>query len=228
MTENKAVLELQNAFIFQGQNLILQDVDLQVSKGELVYLVGKTGSGKSSLLKTLYADVPLREGKGNIAAFDLTKLKRKEIPYLRRKLGIVFQDFNLLSDRNVFQNLQFILESIGWNKKDQIEHRINDVLKLVGLGNKGFKMIHELSGGEQQRIVIARAILNNPEVILADEPTGNLDPDVTDNIMQLLADIVAQGTAMLIATHDYRIIKKFPGKIYRCEEGRVEEVRYVA
>ena len=228
MTENKAVLELQNAFIFQGQNLILQDVDLQVSKGELVYLVGKTGSGKSSLLKTLYADVPLREGKGNIAAFDLTKLKRKEIPYLRRKLGIVFQDFNLLSDRNVFQNLQFILESIGWNKKDQIEHRINDVLKLVGLGNKGFKMIHELSGGEQQRIVIARAILNNPEVILADEPTGNLDPDVTDNIMQLLADIVAQGTAMLIATHDYRIIKKFPGKIYRCEDGRVEEGRDVA
>lgn len=228
MTENKPVLELQNAFIFQGQNLILQNVDLQVSKGELVYLVGKTGSGKSSLLKTLYADVPLREGKGNIAEFDLTKLKRKEIPYLRRKLGIVFQDFNLLSDRNVFQNLRFILESIGWNKKEQIENRINDVLKLVGLGNKGFKMIHELSGGEQQRIVIARAILNNPEVILADEPTGNLDPDVTDNIMQLLVDIVSQGTGMLIATHDYRIIKKFPGKIYRCEEGRVEEVRYVA
>jgi len=228
MTENKPVLELQNAFIFQGQNLILQNVDLQVSKGELVYMVGKTGSGKSSLLKTLYADVPLREGKGHIAEFDLTKLKRKEIPYLRRKLGIVFQDFNLLSDRNVFQNLRFILESIGWNKKEQIEDRINDVLKLVGLGNKGFKMIHELSGGEQQRIVIARAILNNPQVILADEPTGNLDPDVTDNIMQLLVDIVAQGTGMLIATHDYRIIKKFPGKIYRCEEGSVEEVRYVA
>jgi cell division transport system ATP-binding protein len=228
MTENKPVLELQNAFIFQGQNLILQNVDLKVSKGELVYMVGKTGSGKSSLLKTLYADVPLREGKGNIAEFDLTKLKRKEIPYLRRKLGIVFQDFNLLSDRNVFQNLRFVLESIGWNKKDIIEDRINDVLRLVGLGNKGFKMPHELSGGEQQRLVIARAILNNPEVILADEPTGNLDPDVTDNIMQLLVDIVSQGTSMLIATHDYRIIKKFPGKIYRCEEGRVEEVRYVA
>jgi len=228
MTENKPVLELQNAFIFQGQNLILQNVDLKVSKGELVYMVGKTGSGKSSLLKTLYADVPLREGKGNIAEFDLTKLKRKEIPFLRRKLGIVFQDFNLLSDRNVFQNLRFVLESIGWNKKDIIEDRINDVLRLVGLGNKGFKMPHELSGGEQQRLVIARAILNNPEVILADEPTGNLDPDVTDNIMQLLVDIVSQGTSMLIATHDYRIIKKFPGKIYRCEEGRVEEVRYVA
>lgn len=228
MSDDKPVLELHNAFIFQGQNLILQDVELEVAPGELVYLVGKTGSGKSSLLKTLYADVPLREGKGTIAGFDLTQLRRKQVPFLRRKLGIVFQDFNLLSDRTVYQNLQFILASIGWNKKDSIEDRINDVLKRVGLGNKGFKMIHELSGGEQQRLVIARAILNNPEIILADEPTGNLDPDVTDNIMQLLHDICKQGTGMLIATHDYRIIKKFPGKIYRCEEGRVEEVRYVA
>jgi len=228
MSEPKPVIELSNAFIFQGQNLILQGVDLEVKSGELVYMVGKTGSGKSSLLKTLYADVPLKEGKGEVVGYNLNTIKRKEIPFFRRKLGIVFQDFNLLNDRNVNQNLWFILQSIGWKNKLDIETRINEVLKLVGLENKGFKMMYELSGGEQQRLVIARAILNKPEVILADEPTGNLDPEVTDNIMDLLFNICKQGTAVLIATHDYRIIKKFPGKIYRTEEGRIEEVRFVA
>jgi len=228
MSESKPIIELSNAFIFQGQNLILQGVDLEVKSGELVYMVGKTGSGKSSLLKTLYADVPLKEGKGEVVCYNLNTIKRKEIPFFRRKLGIVFQDFNLLSDRNVNQNLWFILQSIGWKNKLDIETRINEVLKLVGLENKGFKMMYELSGGEQQRLVIARAILNKPEVILADEPTGNLDPEVTDNIMELLYNICKQGTAVLIATHDYRIIKKFPGKIYRTEEGRIEEVRFVA
>ena len=193
----------------------------------MVYLVGKTGSGKSSLLKTLYSELPLKEGKGEVAGYDLKKVKRKDIPYFRRKLGIVFQDFNLLSDRNVYQNLYFVLKSTGWTKKTEIESRINEVLNLVGMGSKGFKMVYELSGGEQQRLVIARAILNKPEVILADEPTGNLDPTVTDDIMLLLKNICDKGTAILIATHDYRIINKFPGKIYRCEEGNVEEVRFV-
>ncbi|MCB9251219.1 MAG: ATP-binding cassette domain-containing protein [Flavobacteriales bacterium] len=226
MSETKSVLRLNDAVVFQGETLVLQNVNIQVNAGELVYLVGKTGSGKSSLLKTLYADLPLKEGSGIIADFDLTKLKRKQIAFLRRKLGIVFQDFNLLSDRNVYQNLWFILESIGWKKNNEMDHRIKDVLKLVSLQGKEHKMIHELSGGEQQRLVIARAILNKPEVILADEPTGNLDPDVTDNIMELLYEICRQGTGMLIATHDYRIIKKFPGKIYRCDENKIEEVRY--
>lgn len=227
MFDAKPVIEFDNANIFQGSNLVLQNVDLKVSSGELVYLVGKTGSGKSSLLKTLYADLPLKEGKSEVAGYDLKTLKRKNVPLFRRKLGIVFQDFNLLSDRNVYQNLYFVLESTGWTKKTEIDTRINEVLTLVGMGSKGFKMVYELSGGEQQRLVIARAILNKPEVILADEPTGNLDPTVTDDIMLLLKNICDKGTAILIATHDYRIINKFPGKIYRCEEGNVEEVRFV-
>lgn len=227
MSEIKPVIELNEAFIFQGQNLILQGVDITVNKGEMVYLVGKTGSGKSSLLKTLYADLPLREGVGEVAGYDLKKISRGVLPYFRRKLGIVFQDFNLLSDRNVYQNLWFILESTGWKNKVDMDERIQEVLKLVRLDHKGFKMMYELSGGEQQRLVIARAILNKPQVIIADEPTGNLDPEVTDNIMELLNAICNDGTAMFVATHDYRIIKKFPGKIYRCEEGRVDEVRFV-
>ncbi len=228
MFDRVPIIELKNVFIFQGQNLILQNVDLEVSSGELVYLVGKTGSGKSSLLKTLYADLPLKEGSGKVTGVDLSKLKRNDIPLFRRKLGIVFQDFNLLSDRNVFQNLYFVLESTGWKSKIDIEARVNEVLKLVNLGSKGFKMVYELSGGEQQRLVIARAILNKPDVIIADEPTGNLDPEVTDDIMLLLQGICDKGTAVLIATHDYRIINKFPGKIYRCEDARIEEVRFVS
>lgn len=227
MFDSQAIIELQNAFIYQGKNLILQNVEISVSKGELVYLVGKTGSGKSSLLKTLYCDVPLTNGSGKVVGYDLKNIKRKEIAYFRRKLGIVFQDFNLLSDRNVYHNLWFVLESTGWKNSIQMDSRINEVLNLVGLGSKGFKMVYELSGGEQQRLVIARAILNKPEVILADEPTGNLDPEVTDDIMHLLRNICDLGTAVLIATHDYRIINKFPGKIFRCENGIVEEVRYV-
>ena len=227
MFDSQAIIELQNAFIYQGKNLILQNVEISVSKGELVYLVGKTGSGKSSLLKTLYCDIPLTNGSGKVSGYDLKKIKRNEIAYFRRKLGIVFQDFNLLSDRNVYHNLWFVLESTGWKNSIQMDSRINEVLNLVGLGSKGFKMIYELSGGEQQRLVIARAILNKPEVILADEPTGNLDPEVTDDIMNLLRNICDLGTAVLIATHDYRIINKFPGKIFRCENGIVEEVRYV-
>ncbi len=227
MFDAKPVIVFDNANIFQGSNLVLQNVDLKVSSGELVYLVGKTGSGKSSLLKTLYADLALKEGKSEVAGYDLKTLKRKNVPLFRRKLGIVFQDFNLLSDRNVYQNLYFVLESTGWTIKTEIESRIKEVLTRVGMGSKGFKMVYELSGGEQQRLVIARAILNKPEVILADEPTGNLDPTVTDDIMLLLKNICDKGTAILIATHDYRIINKFPGKIYRCEEGNVEEVRFV-
>ena len=227
MFDAKPVIVFDNANIFQGSNLVLQNVDLKVSSGELVYLVGKTGSGKSSLLKTLYADLALKEGKSEVSGYDLKTLKRKNVPLFRRKLGIVFQDFNLLSDRNVYQNLYFVLESTGWTIKTEIESRIKEVLTRVGMGSKGFKMVYELSGGEQQRLVIARAILNKPEVILADEPTGNLDPTVTDDIMLLLKNICDKGTAILIATHDYRIINKFPGKIYRCEEGNVEEVRFV-
>ena len=227
MFDSQPIIELHNAFIYQGKNLILQNVELSVSKGELVYLVGKTGSGKSSLLKTLYSDIFLNQGTGKVVGYDLKTIKRKEIAYFRRKLGIVFQDFNLLSDRNVYHNLWFVLESTGWKNRTEMDARINEVLNLVGLGSKGFKMIYELSGGEQQRLVIARAILNKPEVILADEPTGNLDPEVTDDIMNLLRNICDLGTAVLIATHDYRIINKFPGKIFRCEGGFVEEVRYV-
>lgn len=226
MFDSQPIIELQNANIFQGKNLILQNVELSVSKGELVYLVGKTGSGKSSLLKTLYCDIPLLNGNGKVAGYKLKNLKIKDIAYFRRKLGIVFQDFNLLSDRNVYNNLWFVLESTGWKNRSEMDARINEVLNLVGLGSKGFKMIFELSGGEQQRLVIARAILNKPEVILADEPTGNLDPEVTDDIMNLLRNICDLGTAVLIATHDYRIINKFPGKIFRCEGGVVEEVRF--
>lgn len=218
------VIELSKAFIFQQKkSLVLHDVDLSIKKGEFCYLIGKTGSGKSSLLKTLYGELPLENGTGFIAGYDLRKIHRKEIPYLRRKLGIVFQDFQLLTDRNVTDNLMFVLKATGWKNKDQCLQRIHDVLHKVGLATKDYKMPNELSGGEQQRVVIARALLNDPEILLADEPTGNLDPDVTDDIMQLLKSISNNGRAVLMATHDYRIINKFPGTIYKCEGGRVEK-----
>ncbi|MFN7311867.1 MAG: cell division ATP-binding protein FtsE [Bacteroidota bacterium] len=217
------VIELKDVQVFQKNNLILSDVDVVINKGEFVYLIGQTGSGKSSLLKTLYGELMLEKGDGKIAGFNLATLKPKDIPFLRRKLGIVFQDFQLLTDRNVFQNLLFVLKATGWKNETDIKKRIHEVLELVGLQTKDFKMPHELSGGEQQRVVIARALLNNPEIILADEPTGNLDPKVSDDIMNLLFSISKQGTAILMATHDYRIIQKFPGKILRCAQGIVQE-----
>lgn len=219
----ETVIELVDVQIFQHHNLILSDVDVKIGKGEFVYLIGQTGSGKSSLLKTLYGELHLEKGIGNIAGFDLTKLKDKDIPFLRRKLGIVFQDFQLLTDRTVYQNLLFVLKATGWNDETKIKNRITQVLELVGLQTKDFKMPHELSGGEQQRVVIARALLNEPEIMLADEPTGNLDPKVSDDIMTLLHNIAKQGTAILMATHDYRIIQKYPGRILQCAKGEVKE-----
>jgi cell division transport system ATP-binding protein len=216
------IIQLKNVSVFQGNSQILGNVDLNINNGEFVYLIGKTGFGKSSLLKTLYGDLPLTQGEGNVAGFDLKKLTWKTLPNLRRKLGIVFQDFQLLSDRNVNDNLIFALKSTGWTDKAKIQNRIDDVLNLVGLKTKGFKMSFELSGGEQQRVVIARALLNSPELILADEPTGNLDPETSDEIITLLQQIAKESnTAMLIATHDYLMMKKFPSRTIRCEGGKV-------
>lgn len=220
----ETVIELTDVQIFQRHNLILSDVDIKINEGEFFYLIGQTGSGKSSLLKTLYGELKLEKGSGSIAGFDLTKLQQKEVPFLRRKLGIVFQDFQLLTDRTVYQNLSFVLKATGWKDEAQIKSRITQVLELVGLQTKDFKMPHELSGGEQQRVVIARALLNEPEIILADEPTGNLDPKVSDDIMSLMHNIAKQGTAILMATHDYRIIQKYPGRILKCAQGLVHEV----
>lgn len=221
--EQVPVIELLDAQVFQGHNLILSDVDITIHKGEFVYLIGETGSGKSSLLKTLYGELQLDKGNGTIANFNLRELKNSEIPFLRRKLGIVFQDFQLLTDRTVYKNLEFVLKATGWKDELEIQKRIAEVLELVNLSTKDFKMPHELSGGEQQRVVIARALLNKPEIILADEPTGNLDPKVSDDIMNLLIQISQSGTAILMATHDYRIIQKFPGKILKCANGMVGE-----
>lgn len=226
----ETVIDLTDVQIFQKHNLILSDVDVKIKQGEFVYLIGQTGSGKSSLLKTLYGELKLDvgHGHGSIAGFDLTKLRQKDVPFLRRKLGIVFQDFQLLTDRTVYQNLHFVLKATGWKNENEIKTRINQVLELVGLHTKDFKMPHELSGGEQQRVVIARALLNEPEIILADEPTGNLDPKVSDDIMSLLHNIAKQGTSILMATHDYRIIQKYPGKILRCAQGSVSEAASVS
>lgn len=218
------VVELRKAAIFQKDQLILSNVNLKVCKGDLVYLVGKVGSGKSSILKTLYAELPLKVGDGTIAGFDLKTIKRKNLPYLRRKLGIVFQDFQILSDRNVFENLQFVLKSTGWTKSKEITQRINEVLEKVHMESKILKMPHQLSGGEQQRVVIARALLNDPEIILADEPTGNLDPTTSEEILKLLIEISHTGRAIIIATHDYPLIKKFPSIIYKCEDTALFEV----
>ncbi len=216
------ILELRNASVYQGESLILQDVNITVNRGEFVYLVGKTGTGKSSLLKTLYGDLVLREGEGNVVGYDLQSLDWKKVPYLRRNLGVVFQDFQLLTDRNVNGNLKFVLKATGWKDEKLMDEKIADVLDKVGLKTKGFKMPFELSGGEQQRVDIARALLNSPRLILADEPTGNLDPETSDEIMQLLFHISRDyGTAIVMATHDYPVITKFPARTIKTERGKV-------
>jgi cell division transport system ATP-binding protein len=220
----ESVVNITNANIFQhNDNLVLHELNLKVEKGEFVYLIGKTGSGKSSLLKTLYGDLPFVEGEATVAGFDLSGISRKEVSSLRRKLGIVFQDFQLLYDRSVSDNLDFVLRSTGWKSSTDRQSRISDVLRQVGLATKEHKMPHELSGGEQQRVVIARALLNNPELLIADEPTGNLDPEVADDIMGVLKDINNTGTAVIMATHDYRLINKFYGKVYRCDGGKITQ-----
>ena len=219
---SQAIVELKNVNIYQGSNLILSDVNISVDKGEFVYMVGKTGTGKSSLLKTLYGDLDLQEGEGWVVGYELKGLDWKKVPFLRRNLGVVFQDFQLLTDRNVNDNLKFVLKATGWKDEKLMDEKINDVLDKVGLRTKGFKMPFELSGGEQQRVDIARAMLNSPKLILADEPTGNLDPETSDEIMQLLFHICKDyGTAIIMATHDYRVISKFPSRTIKTERGKV-------
>lgn len=218
----ETIVSIRHANIYQGNNMVLQDVNLNVNRGEFVYLVGKTGTGKSSLLKTMYGELQLKEGEGTVVGYDLKKLTWKTVPYLRRNLGVVFQDFQLLTDRNVNDNLKFVLRAIGWKDDKLMNEKISDVLDKVGLKSKGFKMPYEMSGGEQQRVDIARALLNSPKLILADEPTGNLDPETSDEIMQLMIHIARDyGTAVIMATHDYMVIRKYPARMVRTEMGKV-------
>src|SRR6476619_4600576 len=219
---SQSIIELKNVNIYQGVNVILQDVNISIDKAEFVYLVGKTGTGKSSLLKTMYGDLELQEGQGWVAGHNLRELTWKSVPFLRRNLGVVFQDFQLLTDRNVNENLKFVLKATGWKDEKLMDEKIADVLDKVNLKTKGFKMPFELSGGEQQRIDVARALLNSPKLILADEPTGNLDPETSDEIMQLLFHIAKDfGTSVIMATHDYMVVQKFPARMVKTERGRV-------
>jgi cell division transport system ATP-binding protein len=218
------ILQLKNASIFQGESLVLSNVNVEINKGEFVYLIGKTGTGKSSFMKTLYGDLPLTEGEGHIVDYDLKTLKEKDIPFLRRKLGVVFQDFKLLPDSTINENLLFVLRATGWKDKTEMSTRVEEVLSKVDMKTKGFKYPHELSGGEQQRIAIARALLNNPELILADEPTGNLDPQTSIEVMEVLQDINKNGNTILMATHDYALLLKYPSKTLKCDENQVYEV----
>jgi cell division transport system ATP-binding protein len=224
MSDN-TIIEISKASVYQKNILILANVNVKIDKGEFVYLIGKTGTGKSSLLKMLYADLPLINGEATVADFNLKTIKNKEIPFLRRKIGIVFQDFQLLIDRSVSDNLLFVMRATGWKDNNKMQLRLSEVLDKVGLVNKGFKMPHQLSGGEQQRVVIARALLNDPEIIFADEPTGNLDPETSEGIMQLLFDISKTGRAVLMATHDYSLFEKFPSRTLKCEDGCVIETQ---
>jgi cell division transport system ATP-binding protein len=219
------IIEFTNCKIWQQDHLVLTDVNFKVDKGEFVYLVGKVGSGKTSLIKTINAQIPLKEGEAIVAGFNLARIRQREIPYLRRKLGIVFQDFQLLTDRSVYDNLEFVLKATGWNDKKNTEVRIAEVLDKVGLGLKGYKMPHQLSGGEQQRVVIGRALLNDPDIILADEPTGNLDPDTSEGIIRLLKDISRTGRAVVVATHNYTLLKKFSARTIKCADGKLVEVK---
>ncbi len=221
MEDSNAVIWTRNLDVYQKNVKILSDVNLEIAQGDFVYLIGKTGTGKSSLLRTFYADIPVVSGQASVAGYDLARLRTRDIPYLRRKLGIVFQDFQLLTDRSVYDNLSFVLGATDWKNKDEMDYRIRQVLELVGLEAKARKMPYQLSGGEQQRIAIARALLNRPEIILADEPTGNLDPDTSEEIMKLLVDISKAGCAVLVATHDFLMITKYPSHILVCEDGQV-------
>lgn len=218
-----SIIKLNNVDIFQQAHLVLSNVNLHIDKGDFVWLIGQTGSGKSSLLKVIYGDLGIKAGTGHACGYELSKLPSRDIPYLRRKLGIVFQDFQLLTDRTIEQNLNFVMRATGWTDKKLIAEKALDVLEKVGLRSKLKKMPHELSGGEQQRVVIARALLNDPEIILADEPTGNLDPETSEEIVLLLKQISQSGTAVLVATHDYHIIRAFPSRIIKCENGKVLE-----
>ena len=217
------IIELQDVSVFQKDILVLSNVSMEVERGQFCYLIGRTGSGKSSLLKMLYADLPMVDGFGRVAGTELRHIKDREIPFLRRKIGIVFQDFQLLTDRTVKDNLFFVMKATGWRDKIAMEERMEDVLEKVGLQTKGFKMPHQLSGGEQQRVVVARALINDPDVILADEPTGNLDPETSEGIMELMFEISTTGRAVLMATHDYTLFRKFPARIFRCEGGKLYE-----
>ena len=222
--EDTTLLRLDGVEICRDENVILHDASFTLCNGEFVYVIGKVGSGKSSLLKSLYCEIPISQGDAWLLDYNLCKMKRKDIPYLRRKLGIVFQDFQLLTDRSVIKNLEFVLRATGWKKKSEIKERIDDVLHQVGMHNKGYKMPHELSGGEQQRIVIAGALLNDPKLILADEPTGNLDPETSGQIVQLLHDICEKGTAVIMTTHNYTLVHNYPARIVKCENARLGDV----
>lgn len=223
VNNNGNIIEITDGLVRQREHIILRDVDFSVKPGEFVYLIGKVGSGKSSLLKTFYGDLPFHEGYGFAAGYKLRQLRNRDLPYLRRRMGIVFQDFQLLTDRNVYENLTFVLKATGWKNQTEMDHRVRDVLSKVDMVHKGYKMTHQLSGGEQQRVGIARALLNKPDLILADEPTGNLDPDTSDDLLELLHSICEEGKTVVMATHNYVLIKKFPGRTLRCENTRLTE-----
>ena len=222
--ENNIVIDLTDVSVFQGHNLVLSDVDIKIKKGEFVYLIGQTGSGKSSLLKTFYNELPLISGQGSVCGYHLEKIRTREVPFLRRRLGIVFQDFQLLTDRSVYKNFEFVLKATEWKDENAIKERIQEVLSKVNMEHSGSRMPHQLSGGEQQRIVIARALLNNPEIILADEPTGNLDPETSEALLRLLTEIHREGKTIIMATHDYPIIQKFPARKIVCEAGSIRKL----